>query len=414
MGTSVVGKSLLAALFCLTVGCACNRPAEYYAMQDRDRYAEPSEEEAQPSQEPQEPSGEPEASADASPDPVQELVSPTDMVLLYGGNKARKPYKWTTSYMKDYVLYRDREDKAHWLFDGFLLLELKTESSSRRVCFASGYRSWDGTPLPSATQEDWQDLIDYYFDSKSGLDAIEAAIQEAAGEIGEPPRKRMVVMSIPEPITRQSWSEPSTSIYWGKLDGKEMNFANLSHRELACRWFIDTVRERFRAKEYKYLELTGFYWLPEDCGTTSALIGRVAAYLNDNALSFNWIPYFHAEGYAQWKTYGFNFAYYQPNYFFYEVDASRVDQACKEAAEYGLSMEMEFDEDALVAGGKGDRLRSYMDGFRKYGAWEKQNMAYYQGGWAVKALKDSDVAEDNDLYHEFCEFVISRPIRETH
>ena len=59
MGTSVVGKSLLAALFCLTVGCACNRPAEYYAMQDRDRYAEPSEEEAQPSQEPQEPSGEP-------------------------------------------------------------------------------------------------------------------------------------------------------------------------------------------------------------------------------------------------------------------------------------------------------------------------------------------------------------------
>lgn len=243
MGTSVVGKSLLAALFCLTVGCACNRPAEYYAMQDRDRYAEPSEEEAQPSQEPQEPSGEPEASADASPDPVQ---------------------------------------------------------------------------------------------------------------------------------------------------------------------------ERFRAKEYKYLELTGFYWLPEDCGTTSALIGRVAAYLNDNALSFNWIPYFHAEGYAQWKTYGFNFAYYQPNYFFYEVDASRVDQACKEAAEYGLSMEMEFDEDALVAGGKGDRLRSYMDGFRKYGAWEKQNMAYYQGGWAVKALKDSDVSEDNDLYHEFCEFVISRPIRETH
>lgn len=398
----------------MVVSCSCNRPAEYYAMQERDKYAEPSEEQTQPSQEPQVPSEEPEASADASPDPVPQLVSPTDMVLLYGGNKARNPFKWTTPYMKDYVIYRDREDKAHWLFDGFLALELKTESSKRKVCFASGYRSWDGTPLPSATKEDWQDLIDYYFENNSGLDAIEDAIEEAVKEIGEPPHKRMVVISIPEPIKRQMWSEASTSIYWGEIDGKEMNFANLTHREMACRWFIDTARERFLAKGYKYLELSGFYWLPEDCETTSALIGRVAAYLNENNLSFNWIPYFHADGYSQWKTFGFNFAYYQPNYFFYDVAASRVDLACKEAAQYGLAMEMEFDENALVSGGKGDRLRSYMEGFRKYGAWEKQDMAYYQGGWAVKRLKDSDVQEDNDLYHEFCEFVITRPVRDSH
>lgn len=32
---------------------------------------------------------------------------PSDMVLLYGGSHHRSPYKWSGSYLQDYVLYKD-------------------------------------------------------------------------------------------------------------------------------------------------------------------------------------------------------------------------------------------------------------------------------------------------------------------
>ena len=415
----------LALAICALAGpVACNKPAEYYALKDRDKYVVPSAEpSAEPSEEPSESpadvSGEPSDissdPADISEDPRREIVSPTDMVLLYGGNRARTPYTWTSDRLMDYVSYVDREGKWHWLFDGFLLLELKTESKTRSVCFASGYRSWDGEPLPSATKADWEKLLDYYFASTSGLSSIETAVEKSVKQLGEPPRKRMVVMSIPEPILRESWSDASSSsVYWGEVDGTQMDFSLTPHRNQACKWFVDSVISRFGKKNFKYLELTGFYWLPEDCGSTSDLIGQVASYVNDMGYSLNWIPYYHAEGYTRWKSFGFNYAYYQPNYFFYDVPESRVATACTEAAQHGLAMELEFDSDALASVGKGNRLRSYMSAFRKYGAWESQNMAYYQGGWAVRDLKESAVEEDNDLYHDFCEFVITRPIRDSH
>lgn len=79
-----------------------------------------------------------------------------------------------------------------------------------------------------------------------------------------------------------------------------------------------------------------------------------------------------------------------------------------------MHMELEFDDNALNSRGKAYRLKNYMSAFKKHGIWEKKRLAYYQGSASLLALKKSGNAADTQLYHEFCKFVISRPIRSSH
>ncbi len=340
---------------------------------------------------------------------------PSDMVLIYGGSAHRNPVKWTGNYLKEYVIYTDRSGVKHWLFDGFLCLEfMYVNVPTGNKTFITGY-SYNGVKLPSATKYEWQSLIDYYFEIDGGLNAIEKAVELASEEMGSSPKtKRKVVIGIPEPISNEYYSNTSSStVYWGKLNGKELDFSLTSDRLNACKWYIDEIASRFKAQKYKYIDLVGFYWVAEKATNTRDLMNKVGEYLNANEFTFNWIPYFNADGFSEWKKYGFNVAYLQPNYFFSDsVPEGRLDEACDYAKRYNMGMEIEFDGNALEANGKGYKLENYMKAFKKYGIWESSPIAYYQGSWALKWLRGSVNSEYNQkLYHDFCEFVITRPYR---
>lgn len=344
-----------------------------------------------------------------------EITAPCDMVLMYGGGHHRSPYRWSQDYAKDYVTYTDRDGVMHWLFDGFLFLEFMdagTGGSGRT--FITGYKH-DGVYLPSATKTEWEMLADYYFYPGTGLDAVENAVAEAAKTLGEPPVKRKVVIGIPEPIVHQNSHESSGGTdYWGEIDGKKLDFTSKNDRIAALVWFIDRVRENFSRKEYSYIDLSGFYWVAEKATQTADLMPVVAGYLNEMNYSFNWIPYFNADGATNWKSYGFNYAYLQPNYFFNNsVPYSRLSSACKLARTHGMDMEVEFDGNALVSNSpNGQRLRDYMEVMKNEGVWESSRLAYYQGSYALRWLKYSNNTADQALYHDFCGWVTSRPIRE--
>lgn len=78
----------------------------------------------------------------------------SDMVLIYAGGARNR--NWSVDRMKDYVSYTDRDGKAHWLFDGFLLLEIRDIGpGSAEVAFDPGHKNEDGSILPAATQADW-------------------------------------------------------------------------------------------------------------------------------------------------------------------------------------------------------------------------------------------------------------------
>ena len=69
-----------------------------------------------------------------------ELLTSTDMVLLYGGGHHRTPYTWDKERVSSYIRYVDTDNQSHWLFDSFLFLEIMdTGTGGANKMFAKGY-----------------------------------------------------------------------------------------------------------------------------------------------------------------------------------------------------------------------------------------------------------------------------------
>jgi len=340
----------------------------------------------------------------------QSILANTDMVLFYSGGDQRPI--WTQERAQPYITYVDEQNTSHWFFDSFLMLEILNTSDNWQTVreYTKGMR------YESATKAEWMKLIDCYFNSETGIAAIEAGVKKAMTTIGAPVYKRQIIIGIPEPIDVQNELVPgSSSVYWGEIDNVSLDFSKPADRVKACKWFIDQVRARFNEKGYQYVDLAGFYWIAEDASHTGNIITPIANYLNELKYSFNWIPFFNSDGHESWKELGFHYAYYQPNYYFDDkIPLTRLDEACKEALRCNMQMEMEFEDDVLAAHGKAYRLENYMAKFKEYGVWEKCRLAYYQSNSALLTLKYSSEPADVALYHKFCKFVIERPIRDSH
>lgn len=328
------------------------------------------------------------------------LLENNDMVLLYAGGSHR-PYHWDEQYVEPYVTYKDESGKEHWMFDSFLFLEIY---SAEDITFATGYKDSSGQPLKPAKKQDWERLIDHYFQSRLCIGALEKSIESAKKRIGEPTEKRKIVIGIPEPIKSQK--------NWGSVreHGTMLDFSRINDRITACEWYIDYAREKFNEMNFKNIELAGFYWIAETASDTKEILSDLSSYLNKLKYSFVWIPYNGAHGAFDWKRLTFNYAYYQPNYFFNDKrEISWLNKACEDAVRNDMDMEIEFDDRVLERYGWGYRLDDYMNAFKEYGIWENRKIAYYQGGTTVYNLSKSKIKKEKELYHRFGKFVIERP-----
>lgn len=320
---------------------------------------------------------------------------PHDLVLIYEGG-AHRNIKWDKDHFGPYVSLKRQNDEHDWLYDGYLFLEIK-DGNGRS--YATGYDK-----LP-ARKTEWQHLIDTYFREGNAIMALNAQIDEVLKTKGTQDfKKRKVIIAIPEPISSQT--------DWGIAEGKSLNFSNQTDRYLACKWFIDYAEQVFRAKAPAHLELSGFYWLAEEATNSRGLTMQVAQYLKMRNFQFYWIPYYHSDGYNQWKQLGFDVAYYQPNYFFRDnIPISQIENACREAVTHGLNMELEFDERALQKTGWGYRLEDYIRVFSEFNVWSAKDVAYYQGGDAFYQLLNSLHAKDKALYHKLADIIAERQKR---
>ena len=315
--------------------------------------------------------------------------------------------------MKDLVTYTDRDGMEHWLFDGFLFLQIMDHGAG--VAFDPGHRAYDGSYLQSALQSDWLDLINYWFEDGQCLDAIDRCVAEAAERLGDPGYKREIIISIPNPIPyKNPVANTGGTRYWGLLDGEVADFSRPEDRLAACKWFIDEVLERYHQHRYRYIELSGFYFVTEETTGLGDLMPELSGYIHSKGYPFTWIPYYNAPGWNLWKEKGFDMAWYQPNYFFNDwLTDERLVSACNRALNYGMAMEMEFDERAAADSpdSRAGRLREYMAAYKKYGSWEKLPIAYYISHKGVHTLKYSKDPADVELYQDFCDFVAKRPLR---
>lgn len=329
-----------------------------------------------------------------TPDPRIELKYQSDnpisdLVLIYDGGLHRKP--WTIERMRPYV-YRENAEKTEFLFDGFLFLEIF--DNVKNIEYYPGYKK------NSAPKADWLSLLDTYFNDQSSLGALETILEELAQKGQTPLRKRQVVVSIPTPINGFTG--------WGEINGKTLDFRKIEDQITAEKWFVDEALQRWKTKNYKHIELVGFYWVDEDCSNYEEAMKLTKQYVSQQGKKFYWIPYWTAKGGDRWKELGFDYAYEQPNYFFNTtIPYSRLTDACAFGAKYGLGMEMEFDHRVTQPDFKA-RFYDYVKAFTENKVWELRPVAYYEGGGAWGSMATSTDAELKKMHQILGDILVER------
>src|ERR1700722_16800237 len=249
---------------------------------------------------------------------------PTDLMLIYQGGFQRP--QWTVNCFAPYVTYRDPQTgKEQWLFDGFLIIEFQDGRGHTYEKFSN---------LKHAQKTQWITLMQRNFAGNDGVPNLERAVEAAVGRIGEPVRRRQVVLTLPVPMPGQT--------NWGDLNGHELDFHNKADRLAACAWYMDTALQLWTNLAPKELDLAGFYWVAEQAGSTSEVFPDLAQMVHARGKEFFWIPSYHVNTpLGDWKSFGFDAAYLQPNFFFHpELPVSRLQHACDYARAHDMGLEI--------------------------------------------------------------------------
>ena len=374
-----------------------------------------------------------------------------DLSLITLGWHQANPPAWTEERFASHISYKDREGVSHWLFDAFLCIDGWDPARNLSYSLVNGRNS--------AVKESWEDLLEAWLGDDGALKRLDAAVGSAAAVLGNPPAPRYVVMGLPDPVRYQSFQDKnSPTAYWGKLNGRTLDFADVADQVAACQWYMDRCRERFQALGLKHLELAGFYVLSEELPLDPAfyrnagqaygsadtwnwehknweiIVPALASYAHSCREGLWWIPYHLAPGYKVWKELGFDAAFMQPNYYWDHDQVSHPLSATKNALQkYRMGMELEFEYSlvaALMADGRSapdgngnptfyakdvpmlrERVRAYMQAYQETGLYGVLPLAVYSGTDAMHELAVSSDPDDRDMYHDLCQFIIGSPLK---
>ncbi len=292
------------------------------------------------------------------------------LVLIYSGEK----FNWQKSDFLPYVGYLNPETliSEDYLFDGFLFLPYgKT---------IDGYSFNHAGEKPS-TWKHWQNYLDSLFKEGQNLSALDLAVGTLKENLDLPNYRVKVEIAIPYPSPKQSG--------FGELAGEAISFnledqdTALNNRVQAIKLYIDNTLERYKLASYKNLEIVAFYWLEENVSYSSTpkeaeLIRRTAEIVHQNGFAFHWIPFVQAEGFREWREFGFDLAMMQPNYFFHpNAKEERLENNAQLAQKYGLSVEIEVSNQVFQSEDYRQRFKKYLQNAAKYN-FTNSLLGYYQ------------------------------------
>ena len=386
-----------------------------------------------------------------------EIPSFADLDLLPGGITSKQPGSWDENRMKPHVTFIDENNKEQWLHEAFLFFGGE-DSEAGTVFYIP-----DGNSR-SADKDSWKRFADWWLSSGGAAHVLEQSIADAKTRIGDPGFRHKVVMSMPDPIMLEYfYNKESSTEYWGKIDGRQLDFSNTEDQILAYRWYIDYVRSCWNEAGLEHLELARFYIISEILVAKATgwnykykkwdkILPYVAEYLHEKKYGMYWIPYYKADGYDMTSKLGIDYTWLQPNkYWDYPEKKQKKSWTWvfNTMNTYGHGMEIEFegshgesgwsqyeegvertsssiletvrtDNDAQGTP-KGSPnphavrnkqlLRDYMDEFVKAGYYGKARIATYSGTNAMYELATSPDLKDREMYLEYCRFITGNPLR---
>ncbi len=248
------------------------------------------------------------------------------------------------------------------------------------------------TPKNKANYKEWQWYADHSFSSDGALSALNDSAK-AAG------RKVQVHISIPYP-------KRSEAIVL--LNGTRV--ANtLAEREKLVNWYIQAVQTNWNNAKFTNLTFKGYYWLNETVihADDERLVEKVSATIHKQNKTFIYAPHALTTNFANWKYYGFDGAFLQPNSFRLALTdtEARLHKAFLNAQIHGSAITLEIDmysphqiDAGLV------NFNKYMDFSNRYGL-KGQSLLFYQGTGMVHRMVTYKQSGYKDAYNQLNELL---------
>lgn len=198
--------------------------------------------------------------------------------------------------------------------------------------------TFDHDPKGACCAEGWKNYVNSIYLPNRNLDALNKTVKKVKDALNLPDHK----VSIYYPLL-YTFTAPEV---FGELDGETIIFDSFEARKKAVRWLVDSYIARHDESVYDNTELKGFYWFEEALNPTDRYeeetIRYICEYIHSKGYKCFWIPYYCAEGYENWKRYGFDTACMQPNYAFDgDIPKTRLYDTAREAKRVGMCVELE-------------------------------------------------------------------------
>ncbi len=309
---------------------------------------------------------------------------PNRWMLAYPGDSGRRAYS-VDDFLRLVAAVDTNGHPVSWLSNGVLFATIRTPTGHH-------YASWLGEPY--ATGADWEGYVNTLFGAQGSLARLDSAVSLAAGTLGPAPGRFKVAVVVLYP------EEKSDSM---TFMGTTYHFKDAAGRAAATRAYINAVSARFDSAHYQSVHLTAFYWLHESIhGDEEQVVPLVAQTVHAAKKRFMWVPYYTAWGVPNWRKFGFDETWIQPNYFFnLDLQRGRLDSAVVKARDLDMGLEMEFDGRSYAKPEYFDRLDAYLATLNSAGDLKRRDVLTYEGGGALITLSKSKVPRERDLYRRF-------------
>jgi hypothetical protein len=274
-------------------------------------------------------------------------------VLIYNGKE--NPTTFTPDFFKPYVALKTEEGYSRALFDTFIILGRKY-ANGELVQASSNH----------ANYKDWQWYADQSFAASGALTNLNAAAQSLGKKVN-------VYVSIPYPKQKEAIIG---------LDGKKRS-NTLNERAQLVSWYMNTVQAKWNKAKFTNLNFKGYYWLNETVIDLQdeLLVEQVAKKIHAQKKAFIYSPHALTTNFENWKVYGFDGAYLQPNTFRLKFTDTpqRLHKAFLSAQINGSGINIEIDTYSphqMMEGIK--NFEQYTEMSERYGL-PGRSLIFYQG-----------------------------------